>query len=126
MKPVWLKEKAWIGAEGVADKIERWAGVHGDMPYVSGLEALLRRPEWAGSTVKLAGEFAELAHPSGAVARVRVHALEVQTCGRSKCKAPTSRCKKCDRRSCSHVIGGGGACSACHTPITYLHGANHP
>lgn len=119
-RPVWQRERTWIGAEGVADKVERWAGLYRTPREPTGLEDLLSRPEWKGSTYVFEGDIAWVKHPSGAEARVRIEALAENTCGRKLCKNPPRRCPKCDVRTCSHHLSGikGAVCWACELPIT--------
>lgn len=130
-RPVWLRETKWLGAEGVREKVERWARPERIGRPVDGLEDLLSRPEWAGATVaEVGGGVFEVTHPSGARARVREVALEMDACHRRDCQKDAKgsyprRCPGCGRRVCSHRVGfKSRKCPGCETEvrIAWMHG----
>jgi hypothetical protein len=50
--PPWLKEKTWVGPDGIASKHDRRSYIR----PAKGLEDLLSRPEWRGATVVISQE----------------------------------------------------------------------
>ncbi len=142
-RPPWQRETAWLGAEGVAEKIRRQTTAQMRTP-VNSLDELLSRPEWKGSTVSRpewigskppkgkTGPFVEVRHPSGTVATIRVVALVALCCPRCPDSKAVLRCEQCERRCCAHrfrysrkvihLVDGAHAplCTACRAAFTYL------
>lgn len=73
MKPVWQKEKHWLGADGVQAKEDAKIRARAGLKRVPrSLEEFLANPYWAGSEVTREGNRVRVLHPSGTAAYLTI------------------------------------------------------